>query len=192
MRPVPRLALVLLATLAAGCQAPPPPAQYPIELAGEFAQFPMSVAGFRRDRVLSYAPGGRDISVGYNLRERGAQVASTLYFYEDPRLAQALEAQFVQEKAVIERNHPEARRLAEDRLTLRKAGQEYPALRASYRYVTEGGRGPLQVHSELMLWKVGPRYVKLRTTTLPPLYMAARLRNQQLLDAIDWTRPPEE
>lgn len=183
--------LLLIALTAAGCQAPPPPAQYPVELAGEFAQFPASVAGFRRDRVLSYAPGGKDISVGYNLRERGVQAVSTLYFYEDPRLAQELEAQFVQEKAVIGRDHPEAQRLAEDRLTLRKAGQEYPALRASYRYVTDGGRGPLQVHSELMLWKVGNRYVKLRTTTLPPFYIAARLRNQQLLEAIDWTRPPE-
>jgi hypothetical protein len=182
--------LLLLAALAAGCQAPPP-AQYPVELAGEFAQFPASAAGFRRDRVLSYAPGDKDISVGYNLRGRGVQVASTLYFYEDPRLAHALEAQFVQEKAVIERNHPEAQRLAEDRLTLRKAGQEYPALRASYRYVTEGGRGPLQVHTELWLWKAGARYVKLRTTTLPPFTLAARLRNQQLLDAIDWTRPPQ-
>jgi hypothetical protein len=183
--------LLLIALAAAGCQAPPPAAQYPVELAGEFAQFPMSVAGFRRDRVLSYAPGEKDVSVRYDLRERGVQAVSTLYFYEDPRLARELEAQFVQEKSVLERDHPGAQRIAEERLTLHKAGQEYPALRASYRYVAEGGRAPLRVHTELVLWKVGARYVKLRSTTLPPFTIGVRLRNQELLDAIDWTRPPE-
>lgn len=182
------LLLAALTLLLAGC--PATPARYPVPLAGEFPAFPPQAAGFSRERVLAYAPGTENISVGYNLLQPEAQIAATLYQYAAARQAPTLERQFVEEKANIERVYQGATKDSEQVLTLRKGERQFQAMQAGYRYTALFMQQRQEVYSELIVWKVDDRYVKLRSTTKYGQRAVAALKNRELLDAIDWTVRP--
>ncbi|HEU4395045.1 MAG TPA: hypothetical protein VFS92_05720 [Planctomycetota bacterium] len=93
--------LVFLAPLLAGCvsfPAPAPPLDEPVPVAveGEYlhepsgARFPERVESFRRVKVTRYDAGGRNVGVGYNLRQGLFAVAATAYVYPRPAVGSFL------------------------------------------------------------------------------------------------------
>ena len=192
--------LFLLAGLAlvpAGCPAPGV-SPYPMQVGriGDTTDYPLRAAGFERGKILSYAPGNADVSVGYNMLTPEVQIASTIYISDPsvfPEVRQAedpMAALFELTKAGLLRYHQDASLLGEDSVVLAKDGRQYQALRAFFRYEDGfmGRRQPL--YSLLMVWQHDGDFVKLRSTTPYAQRHLSESNNQNLLEAVNWTVPP--
>jgi len=160
--------------------------------------YPLQVAGFRRDRVIDYAQDDRsgpaDISVGYNMLAPDAQIASTIYVSSLPKVFPAMidlvepeRTIFEHHKSAIIEGHAGATLLRETTEELIKFGKTYSALVAAYRYddVFMGVRQP--VYSVLLVWRHEDNIVKLRSTMPFAQGQLLRPRNLKLLDAVNWT-----
>jgi len=191
--------LVLCAVLVAGLTGCParPPVSEPARI-GNSVDYPEQAAGFRRGDVFDYAKTGSqdpvDLSIGYNLLTEGAQIASTIYVTNAPRVFPGLldmpdpvRAIYEDHKSAIVQHHAGATLLGETAETLVKSGREYPALLAAYRFdeVFMGNRQP--VYSVLMVWRHGDNIVKLRSTAPFAQGPVLMTHNRKLLDAVNWT-----
>lgn len=187
--------------LLAGCPRPSAP-NGAANVLNE-ADYPPMAAGFHRVDVTNYdevsgvgSPGValRNVSVGYNLLTPDAQIASTIYITHAPAVFPGLldepdpvRAAFEGHKSAIADKHPGAELRSETTETMMKAGKEYTALVAAYRYdgIFMGKRH--QVYSVLLVWRHGESIVKLRSTTPYAQGPQLRLHNLRLLDAVNWT-----
>ncbi len=176
---------------AAGCPAPGVN-RYPMEVSGTVnsADYPLQAAGFEREKIISYAPGNFDVSVGYNMLTPEAQIANTIYVISGAAKGGTPEDHFNQSKAFLEQYHAGAKLLAEDTVALTKGGRSFTAQRAIYRYEDRfmGARQPL--YSVLMVWRSGDDFVKLRSTTPIAQRHLSESNNLNLLNAVNWTAPP--
>ena len=186
-----------LTLVLAGCQGSGV-GQYPMEISdiADTADFPLRAAGFERYRILRYEPGDADISVGYNMSTPEAQIVSTIYMSDTSVFPEMLEesnpvaALFSAAKAYIEDYHAGARLLGEDSMVLEKNGHQYNALRAFFRYDEDFMSKQQPVYSVLMIWRNGDDFIKLRSTMPFTQRTLWETNNINLLDAVNWTKPP--
>lgn len=180
-----------LVFVLAGCPAPGV-SPYPMRVGGigDTADYPLRAAGFEREKIVSYAPGNADVSVGYSMLTPEAQIASTIYLTAHTGQIGSAEEYFSLSRTAIGQHHPGAELLAENTVVLTKGGQQFTAQRAAYRYEDGfmGRRQPL--YSVLMVWRIGDSFVKLRSTTPYAQRHLSESNNQNLLEAINWTAPP--
>jgi len=183
-------ATILVAGALCGCQTHAEKKYgYPAVIArmGESPGFPSQAAGFSRGDTVTYEPGMKNISVGYNFFSTTAQQAVTFYFYpKSEPYAQQIES----EKKMIERFHEGAVVLSQEKQLLRKGHSTFEAFVANYRVegVMLNRKQPL--YSQLILIELPERYVKVRSTS--PLNQAeeADRRVRELMQQIDWTKQP--
>ena len=143
---------------------------YPAEIKGlgDSPNYPLRVGRFRRSNIIAYAPGLKDISIGYTLYEPDRQAASTIYLY--PLSAPGQNDQqttlrhYAEIKASIRDVHPGARVLEESRAWVRQDRQNIEGLKAvfGYREVLFGRKQNLV--SELYLFRQNNRFIKFRHT----------------------------
>lgn len=192
--------LMLLAGLAftlTGCPGAGA-GRYPEEVTGvgESPEYPLRVAGFKRVAIFRYDPGDADVSVGYNMFTPETQIASTIYITNASvfpgllREGDPLAALFNDSRDNLARYHAGARLLAEDSVVLMKNGKKYKALRAFFRYEADFMSKRQPVYSGMMLWRNGDDFIKLRSTMPIAQRDQWESNNMDLLDAVDWTKPP--
>lgn len=182
-----RYVLLSLCVFLAAC--PGPAVQrgggYPAEITGlgESSNFPISAAGYTRGKMFMYEPGMKNHSVAYDIYEQQIQNAATLYFYE----AQLGFAELFQaEKQQIIASHPGAVLLREALTTLNKGGVSYQGQAATFSFSSVFAGQQQQVFSQLILVAHPKRFFKLRSTAPIAQANAVELKNQQLLEAVNW------
>ena len=179
------LACCLLASLSASAGTPAQPQAYPAEVryVEESANFPLSVAGYKRGRFVMYAPNMADYSIGYNLNDASLLTAATLYFYSG---AADLSAQFESEKRQIFNAHPDAALLSEGSTTFDKDGKSFPARVATFRFDGEMAQKQQTLFSEIILVQLPIKYFKVRSTAPFALAKRAQPKVRELLGAVNW------
>lgn len=186
-----------LAFALTGCPGPGT-VRYPAEVTGvaENADYPLRAAGFERSRIFRYEPGNADISVGYNMLTPQAQIASTIYVSDASVFSDLLQEPdplatlFNITKDGLLQHHPGGRLLSEDSVTFTKYGNQYKVLRAAFRYEENFMSKRQPVYSVVMIWRNGDDFIKLRSTMPFPQRTLWESNNMNLLDAVNWTKPP--
>ena len=163
-------------------------AAYPevVEGFGRYDKFPPEVAGYRRGRALTYAPGLVDYSVGYNRRDDVVDSAVTLYFY--PRMNDTASQLRGEEQEVLQM-HRAVRVVSRKTITLMRNGAPYEAHVTSFEY-DENFAGTVQpVASQLLVVFRSLGVFKVRSTA--PLAQAAIAEDAmlRLLDGVAWDAP---
>lgn len=161
------LAVLAAAGILTACTttAAPPPAQpflagaAPGELVHKdsgFA-FPSRIGSFLRVTGHQYDAQGRDISVGYN---GDIPVVVTVYVY--PAGQQTLEADLVEQSALVLGAHPGAKVTGRGTVPVTPAGVDAKSVAFAFSADFYGKNQPL--HSELVLARHGETFVKYRIT----------------------------
>ncbi len=209
-RPV-RLALCAALALAlAGCWIYP---LYPkhIEDVGDTADYPLSAAGFERGHILSYAPGGRDVSIHYRLcGSAGAEELEVLAVLRSKRVSGpqgSVKAALDAEWSALFGLDPPPDPPNQESVKLSKNGRDYVALKWSglgYGY-SPCFRGsarefreyilelPVPRHVELFVWQHEDRILSLQSFAsfaTPENRDIAPAKNLELLDAVNWSVLP--
>jgi len=182
--------MVLGIAFLSGCQTPGErKVSYPTVIArsGDSQGFPRQAAGFSRGNTVSYEPGMKNTSVGYNFFTPSAQQAVTFYFY--PK-SQPFAQQIDSEKKMIEQVQEEATVLNETEQAINRGKRTFQSHTVNYQIkgIILGKKQVL--YSQLLLIELPERYVKVRSTS--PLAQAdkANRRLLDLLEQIDWTKTP--
>jgi hypothetical protein len=175
-------------TRAEAAAAAPPAASYPAPVPdfGRDDKFPLEVAGFRRTRVLTYAPGLVDYSIAYERRDATLDDVVTLYFY--PRMNDAA-APLRHEEEEILQMHRDARVVSRRTLRLLREGSTYDAHVVNFEYddLWHGVLRPLS--AQLLIVFRAQGVFKARTAA--PLAQAAPAEAAmlQLLQGVAWDAP---
>lgn len=172
--------------------------RYPEKVTGvpDSPEYPLRAAGFKRIGIYRYRPGDADISIGYNMFTPETKIVSTIYITnasvypgvlrEDDPVAIV----FNDYKASVIQYHSGARLLGEDSVVLMKNGKKYKALRAFFQYDSDFMSNRQPVFSVMMLWRIGDDFIKLRSTMPIAQRDQWESNNMDLLNAVDWTKPP--
>lgn len=152
--------------------------------------FPIEIAGFRRSKAIEYASDMADFSVSYELDEPDLRVRSSIYLYKRKLYAPTLEKQFRMEEHAVRQYQSRTTLILEDTITVWKNGQQYQARRAAFKFTSDLFGSSQAVYSELFVWVVGDRYVKVRTTTPYRMREGIEARRIALLEGINWTVDP--
>lgn len=152
--------------------------------------FPVEIAGFRRSKAIAYASDMADFSVSYELDEPDLQVRSSIYLYKRKLYAPTLEKQFRMEEHGVRQYYSRTTLILEDTIAVWKKGEQYQARRAAFKFTSDLFGSSQALYSELFVWVVGERYVKMRTTTPYRMRQAVEARRTALLDGINWTIDP--
>lgn len=160
--PIAALLVAACATPRVAVQSSPQPFR-PGDLPGELVHkdsgiaFPSRIGSFLRVTGNQYDEQGRDISVGYN---GDIPVVVTVYVY--PAEGRTLEADLVEQSAVVLDAHPGATVL--DHGKVQVTPEDVDAALVSFQFSADfyGKQQPL--HSQLVLARLGERFVKYRIT----------------------------
>ncbi|WPC05717.1 hypothetical protein SBP02_02860 [Pseudomonas benzenivorans] len=161
---------------------------YPAEITmiGESPNYPMEAAGFQRAEVIAYAPGMMHMSTAYNLRSPEVQVAATIYIVPHEAAVPDFSGRFDAEKSTIEDYHPGAILVEQEEVELVKNGKRYAARKAAYEFSGVFDFREQKLYSEVVLLSHKGSYVKLRSTSPAAQRAAARQKNMDLLEAVNW------
>lgn len=163
------LAPIAAALFAAACATPRPAAlssPQPFRegiLPGELVHkdsgiaFPSRLGSFLRVTGNQYDDQGRDISVGYN---GDIPVVVTVYVY--PTEGRSLEADLVQQSAVVLDAHPGATVLEHRKVQV--TPEDVDASLVSFEFSADFYGKQQSLHSQLVLARLGERFVKYRIT----------------------------
>lgn len=177
----------LLVTVS-GCQttqvAQPPPG-YPAEITGigESRNFPSHVGPYVRGKLIMYAPGMTDHSVGYDRYDGMVRNAVTLYFY--PAFA-PIPQQYAAEKQEILRAHAKSALVTEKNVVLSKGGASYTARVAVFQFDEVFAGQYQRLSSELILIELPSHLFKVRSTAPLDQVEAAEASMFTLLESVNW------
>jgi len=174
--------------LLAGCPATHPTrpnSNYPSEITNfaESERFPTQASGYRRGKVIAYAPALADYSIAYDAFGSILQNAVTLYFY--PRISDT-GVQLSAEKLEIAKAHPGTRVVSERTVTLQQANRNYEATVVTFVYASNFAGRWQDVSSQLVLVFLPQSTFKVRSTA--PVKQGALAENslRQLLAEVSW------
>lgn len=186
----------------------------PIESKGVYVHsfshfsFPTNVGSFDRVALNKYDKEGRDISAGYNLRERPLSI--TVYVYPAPKNVAAspqnhsagvtdalVRRHFEQVKNDIERRRSDAKVLSETTFELPQENNKRRGRRAVFTYLEPFAGLKQDVQSELYLFLLEPDtmfliddrfFVKIRATYPASERMSAEKEVQIFLKSLAWPK----
>ncbi|GAA6142475.1 hypothetical protein [Hydrogenophaga sp. 5NK40-0174] len=186
------LAVALLGL--AGCIAQPIAREesYPKQITGQPSteHYPPVAAGFQRWHTHSYRPGDKDLSIGYHFSQPQLQVVATLYHLEAAPWKATLDEQFDAETAGLKQAHPGAEWIETSAVTFATPSGERKGKRGTLSYRERFARVQQPVCSELMLFREGDKYIKLRCTAPVLQRTPASEKCSELMRSINWPRWP--
>jgi hypothetical protein len=187
IRPAALAALVLLAA----CATPRPvigPSVEPFRAGNEPGElihkdsgfaFPARIGSFARFQGYQYDHRGRDISVGYN-----GDIPSVVTVYVFPTEGKDLEAALTSQSAGVLAAYPDAKVL--ERKTVHVTPEDISAESVSFAFSAEFAGKEQALHSELVLARVGDRFVKYRITYPERLADLAGSDSSKFLEHFAW------
>jgi len=186
-----KLLYILLFTLISGCATNlqgsnfTDSTNYPAEITGigDSPKYPLIAAGFKRGKLLTYAPGLVNISAGYSLNTSKNNISSTIYQYP---ATTTLDEMLVIEKQRIARFNSTAKFLTSNERTLSKNGVNYRALEVTLRYNANYSGKYQELFSQLVLWQHEDNFIKLRSTSPISQSEDTPAKNSELLNAVNW------
>lgn len=157
---------------------------------GESARFPQRVGIFQRERVLAYAEGFHDVSIGYRSTDARQPAVSTIYLY--PAYTQLRDFETTQEwefrftKGQIAR-YPDGDWVweREEVDVLQRSGQ-VEGISATYRFRTTFFGELREVQTELHLFLLGDRFVKFRHSYPAELEEEIEPHIDELMASLSW------
>ena len=139
-----------------------------IEGVGDSVEFPREVGSFTRGKILAYATGLTDVSIGYNFRSGKNFAASTIYFYPvyhpGPTAAASLDREFETVKSHMDRFPSGCWVERRAPVQVGQASGPREGLTATYLYVAALRGEAVEVFTVLHLFLIGDHFVKFRHT----------------------------
>lgn len=160
---------------------------------GQPPGMPNAVGRFQRGQVISYQPGRRDFSVGYNLFQPGQMAVSTVYFYAldsiPPGPERSLSGQFAGSSASLRQAHPSAVLISQARDAMTKGGLSVEGLSATFRYEELFAGQRRMLASEIHVFQIGDHFVKFRNSYPWDQQETVAPQVAELMQRLDWSDP---
>lgn len=144
--------------------------------------FPSQIGSFQREQATQYDAAGEDISVGYN--NRAIPIAATVYVY--PARARPLAEEFASRQAEVMHGHMGAQLLSTATITV--TPRQSSALAAVYAFQGQFAGKTQLLRSELLVARLGERFVEYRFTFPDSRQISARTEVDSFERMFDW--PP--
>lgn len=165
--------------------------------------FPESIGRFQRVQVTEFAPGQKNIGVGYNLYDPENPIIMTVYVRPAPTVinigsppevvaiasqhlfARALET----EKASIMNAHPNARLISDGAFVLTEAGRKHEGHESIFEFQYTFWGTPEDAFSRLYLFRHNDWFIKYRITSSKGAEESAKKAISSFMTDLHW---PEE